>query len=227
MTDQGNIGALDAIYARRFSEASPEHLAWRRQVWTVLVRDFFCRWIPRDATVLDFGCGFGEFINAVESARRIGVDLRQGVTEHLAAGVEFMPSDDGWSTRVGRQKVDVVFCSNFLEHLPDRGAVVSLLKDFHRVLQPEGRLLVLGPNLRYSGPKYWDFFDHILPLTHLSLVEALAAGGFETETLIPRFLPFTTVGVRRTPLFFVRWYLRLPLAWRIFGAQFFAVARPG
>lgn len=226
MTDRGDINALDALYASRFSENSPGHLVWRRQVWAVLVRDFFSRWISRNSTVLDFGCGLGEFINSVEAARRIGVDLRHSVTEHLESGVEFVSADDSWPSRVGRQKVDVVFCSNFLEHLPDKAAVVSLLKDFRQVLRPGGRLLVLGPNLRYSGHKYWDFFDHILPLTHLSLAEALAASGFETETLIPRFLPFTTVGVRRWPLFLVRGYLRLPLAWKILGAQFFAVARP-
>ncbi len=226
MTDQGDIDALDALYAKRFSEDTPEHLVWRRQVWAVLVSDFFSRWISRDATVLDFGCGLGEFINSVEAARRIGVDLRDSATEYLESGVEFVSGDDGWPSRVGRQKVDVVFCSNLLEHLPDKGAVVSLLRDFHRVLQPDGRLLVLGPNLRYSGHKYWDFFDHILPFTHLSLAEGLAASGFDTETLIPRFLPFTTVGVRQWPLFLVRWYVRLPIAWKILGAQFFAVARP-
>ena len=43
--------------------------------------------------------------------------------------------------------------------------------------------------------------------------------------LIPRFLPYTTVGARRTPPALVRWYVRLPIAWRILGAQFFAVAR--
>lgn len=226
MTDQADIDALDAVYATRFSEDSPEQLAWRRRMWAVLVEDFFSRWISRDGTVLDFGCGLGEFINTVEAARRIGVDLRDSVTEHLESGVEFVSADDGWPSRVGRHTVDVVFCSNILEHLPDKGAVVALLRDFHRVLQPDGRLLVLGPNLRYSGPRYWDFFDHILPFTHLSLTEALAASGFDTETLIPRFLPFTTVGARKWPSFLARWYLRMPLAWKILGAQFFAVARP-
>ncbi len=87
-------------------------------------------------------------------------------------------------------------------------------------------MLILGPNLRYTGSAYWDFFDHILPLTHFSLAEALGAGGFEVEMLIPRFLPYTAVGMRRVPLPLVRWYLRLPIAWKLFGAQFFAVARP-
>jgi SAM-dependent methyltransferase len=121
--------------------------------------------------------------------------------------------------------VDVVFCSNLLEHLRDRETVTQLLGEFSRVLSPAGRLLVLGPNLRYTGAAYWDFFDHVLPFTHVTLVEALASAGFRPEKLIPRFLPYTTVGARPTPLSLVRLYLRVPLAWRVMGAQFFAVAR--
>ena len=119
----------------------------------------------------------------------------------------------------------MVFCSNLLEHLADRETVTALLLELRRVLRPDGRLLVLGPNLRYTGGAYWDFFDHILPFTHLTMVEALATGDLEVETLIPRFLPYTTVGARTTSLTLVKWYLRLPVVWRFFGAQFFVVAK--
>lgn len=218
---------FEAVYARRFSDDSPRKQRWRRDLWQVLVEEYFSRFIPPDATVLDFGCGLGEFINAVQARRRIAVDLRSSVQEHLAADVEFVVADDGWTSRVGDGTADVVFCSNLLEHLPDRRAVIALFESFRKVLDPGGRLLVLGPNLRYTGAAYWDFFDHILPLTHLSLAEALAVGGFETEMMVPQFLPYTAVGQRTlTPLYLVRWYLRLPLVWRVLGAQFFAVAKP-
>lgn len=220
-----NISTIEKIYENRFSEDHPDRLAWRRQLWQILTDDFFSRWIPRDGTVVDFGCGRGEFINAVRARRRIGVDLRDSVARHLAPEVELMLAED-WSSRLGHDTVDVVFCSNLLEHLPNRAAVLSLFEELHHLLRASGRLLILGPNLRYTGSAYWDFFDHIIPLTHLSLAEALVTSGFEIETLVPQFLPYTTVGARKTPLIFVRWYLRLPILWRIFGAQFFAVAKP-
>lgn len=218
--------SLDSIYADRFLKKDADYLAWRRQVWAILVEDFLSRWLPEDGTVVDFGCGLGEFINAVKARRRIGVDLRDSVRQNLEPGVEFVLATEGWTDQVGESTVDAVFCSNLLEHLPSREAVTALFKQFHDVLKPEGRLLILGPNLRYSGPRYWDFFDHILPLTHHSLAEALATGGFEPETMIPRFLPFTTVGAFRIPPVFARVYLRVPLLWRIVGAQFFAVSKP-
>jgi SAM-dependent methyltransferase len=223
----GADSALAGIYAHRFPDAQPDHLEWRRQVWRVLVDGFFSRWIPRTAAVLDFGCGRGEFINAVRARRRIAVDARGEVKTSLDTDVEFCEMAGGRIPAVADHQVDVVFCSNVLEHMADRPAVTALLTEFRRVLRPDGRLLVLGPNLRYTGPAYWDFFDHVLPFTHLSLVEALASAEFEVEVLIPRFLPYTTVGSRRTPPVLVRWYLRLPLLWRLLGAQFFAVARPG
>lgn len=224
MTAQAG-GRGEAIYCERFPAEDAAHAAWRRDLWRVLVEDFFSRWIPEGASVLDFGCGFGEFINAVHARRRIGVDLRESVRERLAPGVEFAAAEGTRLPQLADASLDVIFCSNLLEHLRDREAVTDLLREFQRLLGPEGRLLVLGPNLRYTGAAYWDFFDHVLPFTHRTLLEALATADLEAETLIPRFLPYTTVGSRRAPLALVRLYLRLPLAWRLLGAQFFAVAR--
>jgi SAM-dependent methyltransferase len=216
----------DAIYSQRFPTDDAARVEWRRDLWKVLVDGFFSRWIPPESTVLDFGCGRGEFINAVNARHRFGADERESVREYLSDGVKFVVPT---GTRLGELPdgaVDVVFCSNLLEHLPDRRTVTDLLLEFRRVLGAKGRLLILGPNLRYTGPAYWDFFDHVLPFTHVTLTEALATARFTPEVLIPRFLPYTTVRARMTPLFMVRWYLRLPIVWRIFGAQFFVVARP-
>lgn len=218
-------GSGDALYARRFPAEAVAHAAWRSELWRVLVRDFFSRWIPENAVVLDFGCGGGEFLQAVRARRRIGADRRDSARDRLPPGVEFLTARGVALPELADASVDVIFCSNLLEHLPDRAELLALLAEFRRLLAPRGRLLVLGPNLRYTGPAYWDFFDHVIPLTDRSLREALESQGFAIERLIPRFLPYTTVGAARTPLALVRLYLRLPLAWRCFGAQFFAVAR--
>ena len=41
-----------------------------------------------------------------------------------------------------------------------------------RLLKPGGRVMVLQPNIRLTGPAYWDFIDHKVALTEKSLVEA-------------------------------------------------------
>jgi non-ribosomal peptide synthetase component F len=40
-----------------------------------LVTEFFSRFVPEDALVLDLGCGYGEFINNVRCRERYGMDL--------------------------------------------------------------------------------------------------------------------------------------------------------
>ena len=216
---------VDAVYAARFPD-DPRFQQWRAALWQVLVEDWFSRWIDPGAAVLDFGCGNGEFINAVRARRRIGVDLRPSRASGLEEGVEFLRSDGFSLPTIETGSIDVVFCSNLLEHLPDRETVTAFLSELRRVLREDGRLLILGPNIRYTGPAYWDFFDHLLPFTHHTLVEALATANLTVETMVPRFLPYTTSGGRRFPLPLVRAYLRLPFAWRWLGAQFFAVSRP-
>jgi hypothetical protein len=82
----------------------------------------------------------------------------------------------------------------------------------------------LGPDVRYAGGAYWDFFDHIVPLTARSLTEALELAGFERDEVIDRFLPFTLADKPAPPELLIRAYLRLRPAWRLIGRQFLVVA---
>jgi hypothetical protein len=82
----------------------------------------------------------------------------------------------------------------------------------------------MGPNIKFLPGAYWDFWDHYLPLTEESLREALENRGFEIEKCVGKFLPYRMTKGPRYPLFFLRMYLRLPLAWRILGKQFLVVA---
>ena len=123
--------------------------------------------------------------------------------------------------------LDVVFTSNFFEHLPDKVALGRTLDEIHRCLRPGGRLVAMGPNIKYLPGLYWDFWDHYIPLTEASLKEALVTRGFTVDVCLGRFLPYTMASGPRYPLALLRAYLRLPLAWRIFGKQFLVVgARP-
>jgi hypothetical protein len=83
----------------------------------------------------------------------------------------------------------------------------------------------MQPNIRYEPGRYWDFYDHVLPLSHLSAAEGLAKHGYIVEKLIPRFLPFTTKSALPQHPLLVRAYLATPLAWRFMGGQFLVVAR--
>jgi len=220
MSDAGP-GRLERLYQNRFA-ANREY---RNRVWQVLAREFFSRWVPADASVLDLGSGYGEFINNARAARKYAMDLNPDSGGEVAPGTTFFRHDCATPWPLESGALDVVFTSNFFEHLPAKAALGATLLEAGRCLRPGGRLIALGPNIRYLPGRYWDFFDHHVPLSDASLGEALEASGFELETVIGRFLPYTMVGGPNWPLFLLRLYLALPWAWRIFGRQFLVVAQ--
>jgi hypothetical protein len=83
----------------------------------------------------------------------------------------------------------------------------------------------MGPNIRYVGGAYWDFWDHHIPLTERSLSELLETNGFKVERAVSRFLPYTMANQREMPLAVIKLYLRLRFAWRFRGGQFLVVGR--
>jgi SAM-dependent methyltransferase len=212
---------LRALYAGRFGD---EHAA-RDSLWEVLCSDFFQRWVPESATVLDVAAGHCEFINNIRAGRRIAVDLNPDVVTRAAPGVEAHQCRSDEMTPIPDGSVDRVFISNFFEHVP-RETIVSTLREVRRVLAADGRLLVLQPNVRYCGKDYWMFLDHITPVDDRALAEAFAATGFDVETCYPRFLPYTTKSRLPSGPALVKLYLRVPIVWRVLGAQAFMVGRP-
>jgi SAM-dependent methyltransferase len=217
---------LERIYGHRFGDADD---AAKDGVWTE-IGAYLQRWIERGDRVLDIACDAGYFIRHVRAAERWAVDVRDK-REALGPDITFRRVDGrALTTAVPSGYFDVVFTSNFLEHLPSADAVIAMLGQAHAVLRPGGRLIILQPNIRYVGAAYWDFIDHRTALTEHSLVEAARAAGFEVERLIPRFLPYTTKSRLPRAPWLVRLYLRTPLAWRVMGKQTLlvgrAVARP-
>lgn len=212
---------LQRIYEARFEARQ----SYRRRIWSVLVGGFFQQFIPSDGTVLDLGCGYGEFINTVRCARKYAMDLNPDAPRHLDPDVTFLEQDCSERWRLEDNALQAVFTSNFFEHLPDKAALGRTLDEVRRCLAPGGRLIALGPNIKYLPGRYWDFWDHHLPLTEASLTEALATRGFAIDRCLDRFLPYTMAGGPEYPLFCLKLYLALPPAWRFLGKQFLVVAR--
>lgn len=213
---------LSDLYQIRFQN---DELPRKNAIWQVICRDFLQQFVDPGSTVIDVACGYGEFLNNIQASRKIAVDLNPDAARHLGHDALFHQSPATDVGRIGAGSADIVFTSNFLEHLPDKPTLDRFLSAVLQALRPGGKYLILGPNLRYLPGKYWDFYDHHLGLTHLSLTEALKLRGFEIDRCIDRFLPYTTQGGLPTHPVLVKGYLKLPLIWPLLGKQFFIVAR--
>jgi SAM-dependent methyltransferase len=215
---------LERLYRQRFSDAD---LGEMRGVWKVLVRDFFQPRLRSHRPVVDVGAGPCLFINEVRAAHRVALDANPEVRRFAAPGVEAHVTSDLSLREIPDHWAGHVFLSNFLEHLPDYRAVLSLLTTIRRKLEPGGTLLVLQPNFRLAPRRYFDFIDHQVILTDRSLVEGLSVAGFELRELRVRFLPLTSKSALPKWPFAVRLYLRLrPLQWLLAGQSFAVAARP-
>lgn len=206
------LSLFDKLYLNRFNETERKA---RKAIWRILCRDFFQKFISKADTVVDMGAGFCEFINFIKAGRKIAVD-ELTVAQFADSPVEVFSEIE----KLQDNTADVVFMSNFLEHLLSIDDVISKLIQVRKVLKDKGKLIIMGPNIRFVSGGYWIFIDHRIPLTDLSLAELLRALDFKLIKAIPKFLPFTTKSKYPQWAWLVKVYLRIPLLWRIFGRQY-------
>jgi SAM-dependent methyltransferase len=212
---------LEKIYSARFSGLE----TYRNNVWNVLVNQFFSRWVRPEDSVLDLGCGYCEFINNITAAQKYAMDLNPTARDRVSRDTRFIEQDCSAPWPLQDNSLDIVFSSNFFEHLPSKAGLQATLVEAYRCLKPGGRLIAVGPNVKLLSGEYWDFFDHHLPLTELSLSEALVIAGYKIDLALARFLPYTMSQGFRPPIWTLRLYLKIPLVWKLFGRQFLVIGK--
>ncbi len=212
---------LKKQYELRFSKI--HH--YRNEVWKVLTVSFFQKYIPSNSDILDIGCGWGEFINNIEGNKKIAIDLNENAKQHLEPNIEFIHQDCSTEWPLPDDSLDVVFTSNFLEHLPSKLHIEKTIIQARRCLKANGQLICLGPNIKYVHGRYWDFWDHHVEITELSLSELLEMNDFQIEKLLAKFLPYTMANRQPPPIFFLKLYLYFPIAWKLLGKQFLIIAK--
>jgi len=212
------------LYKLRFDETEKNR---KHKLWKVLCKDFLQGFINPESTVLDLGAGFCEFINNIKAKVKYAVDINPQLKDYAGEGVRVINAHCANLKEVNDGSVDIIFSSEFFEHLKDKEELFLILKEAYRILRPGGKLIVICPNIRYVGHKYWDFIDHGLALTHLGMREALLMHHYVLLKLIPKFLPYTTKSCLPKSLFLLKVYLKMPILWHIFGSQMFIIAQKG
>ena len=195
-----NNNELQELYKNRFSdkENQKRKVIWQK-ICNYLADNFFSKNISSSSIVVDVAAGYCDFINNIFVGKEIhkyAVDINPDVKKYAADDVVVYNDDvQNIEKHFKQGSVSLFFQSNFFEHL-------------------------ITPNIRYCGGKYWDFWDHITPLTEKSLIEITETIGFKIAKCLPKFLPFTTKSRLPQNGWIVWLYLKLmPLSGWLFGEQ--------
>ncbi len=199
------------------------HDSRRDIVWAALWRYYFRHRIRANDTVLDLGCGYGEFINHVVARRRIALDVWPDFPKYMAAGVEAVVASVTDLSGIEDGSIDYAFASNLFEHLTKED-FAGVLASLRQKLAKGGRLTVLQPNYRYATSEYFDDFTHTSIWSHIGLANFLSTNDYEVFEMWPRFLPLTVMS--RLPVYPALIGLYLMSPFKPLGKQMLLAARP-
>jgi len=205
---------MSGYFQTRYSYDKGRAVVWRA------ISEYLQREVPEDATVLELGCGYCDFINQIRAAVKYALDVDASAGDHCAPDVKFLHAS-ALEIPLPSKSVDLIFASNLLEHFDD-STLVKLMPQIHASLRPRGRLMLIQPNYFYAYREYWDDYTHKKAFTHSSLNDFLVANGFRIRTIEPRFLPISFKS-RAPRSYWLTWlYLRAP--WRPGAKQMLVVA---
>ncbi len=199
---------LQETYQRSYHSAHLTAHQSRKVVWQVISR-FLKPYIPADAHILEIGAGYCDWINSLSGARKVAVDLWDGIGKFAHPDVEVIQHDlrRGLSC-LGDSRFDVVLASNILEHF-DLNDVLMIVEQVYLYLKNDGRFIIIQPNFYYAYRFYFDDYTHRSVFTHVSLTGLLRAKGFQIEKLMPRFMPYSMRHLGfRVPAWLVMLYLK-------------------
>ena len=210
------------MYQHIFPE---EEMAGKEKLWKILIEEILQDYIKADDTVLDIGGGQCLFINNIKCGKKYANDLNPDINKYAGPDVQTIQERADNLLTLKDGSMDIVFASNFFEHMKDKDELENVILEISRVLSVNGKLIVIQPNIRYAYREYWDVIDHYTPISDRSLSDLLAINNFKINVCYPRFLPWSPkTGLSRF-LILLKIYLNVPLFWRFFGKQLFMVAQ--
>ena len=149
----GHLGADPQVAVRR--QTYDEDVGQASWITMAEAREFFSALeLGTGQTALEVACGSGGITCrlALETgAQCVGVDInvhaiqaaeRKAEDDDVSSQVSFRVADAGHPLPFPDASFDAIFCNDSINHFPTR---LNVLRDWHRVLRPGGRLLFTDP----------------------------------------------------------------------------------
>lgn len=192
----------------------------RDKVWKVII-GYLQRYIPPSAKILDLGAGYCNFINNVKAREKYAIDLFEDIEKYAAKDVIIYKQSITKMNNLESSYFDIVFASNIFEHLSNE-ELQNVLLQIKRILNPDGKLIVIQPNFRNSFKVYFDDYTHQQIFTAVGFSGLLETSGFTIQLRKDRFLPFSMKAKLPKNPFLAKLYLHSPI--KPLGGQMLLVA---
>lgn len=101
--------------------------------------------VPRDAKVLDFGCGTGQYAVLFDENSYYGVDIKGPSLEYAKrtfSNKTFLHFDDDFRVSLASDSFDWIICSAVIHHIPPSGET-RFKSEIVRLLNKDGKILII------------------------------------------------------------------------------------
>lgn len=148
------------------------------------IQSFYLKFFKDSQTVLDLGCGRGEFLKLLAEEGKMvqGVDSDEEMVKDVKGkGLPVIQADVFEYLKTTKSKFDGIFCAHLIEHLSfDRA--LELLSLCSEVMKKDGSLVLVCPNpssLEVQLQDFWREPTHIRMYNRELLEFLLDLAGFE------------------------------------------------
>ena len=146
-------------------------------------RDRVGRWLSAADKVIEFGCGNGRNILAIQCAEKAGYDLNEHSRDAArAAGLRIFDRVE----EIPKGYWTAVICNHVLEHVPSPLETLAVLKS---LLAPQGKLLLTVPlegHLMKLVPRDRDIDRHLFCWSPTTMRNLLAVAAFTPRSIVVR-----------------------------------------
>jgi len=134
--------------------------------------------------ILDFGCGWGEFLKNIKNYKSLsGIELRKECINHINLNIKKINISD--NINHFEKKFDIITMFHVLEHIPQQIDILKLLK---AKLRHKGKIIIEVPHaedfliLQNELKEFKNFIfwsEHLILHTYKSLKTILTKSGFK------------------------------------------------